>query len=239
MNYFRKIIIFLFISLIFLFRASSSSCGDEFIKPYKIQKANITVFKTNIVLSDKSGNVIDSLSLTPYEIKDFAIDPVKDYLFVILGKDTEIRGQKLALFSINSNKIAKVWIDEDRGHNPWKIELADVDGDDQIDVIVGVWNKARFHPVYANRLFIYSWDGDQIFPKWLGSRLSSPFSDFDLWDIDEDGIIELLSLEDQRNGLKRIMSYKWKGFGFEGYKVLGKDLKINSLHKFIEELEGK
>lgn len=216
-----------------------SPYSKRLVNIYETDNAKIIILKSKIILSDKSANPIDSLHIEPWEIKDCCTDPQKEYLFVILGKSGAFRGERLAVFCINSEEIKKVWIDENRKHNPWKIMAKDIDGDSQLDICVGVWKKSRFHPVFDNRLFIYNWDGSQIFPKWLGSRLSSPFIDFDFDDIDNDSIPELLSLEIQRNGLNRIMTYKWKGFGFEGFKVLGKNLKERSLCTFKKGREER
>jgi len=99
---------------------------------------------------------------------------------------------------------------------PWKVQVADVDGDGENEISVGVYKTAEFHPVMAKRPFIYSWNEGVLSPKWLGSRLSRPFDDYIFCDIDEDGMEELISIELLPNGRKVINSYKWKGFGFEG-----------------------
>ncbi len=221
------------------FNLSIFSYGEKLVSIYETNNRKVIVFKTKFILTDELGNLIDSYYTEPWEIKDCCIGPQKEYLFMILGKTGALRGERLAIFSRTLTKIKKVWIDENRGHNPWKIIVKDIDGDSKLEVCVGVWKKTRFHPVFDNRLFIYNWDRNQIFPKWLGSRLSSPFIDFDFQDIDNDGVEELLSLEMQRDGLKRIMSYKWKGFGFEGLEVLRKDLKEESLCNFKREKEEK
>ena len=69
-----------------------------------------------------------------------------------------------------------------RSENPWKIQIGDVDGDGKDEIGIGVYKKAKFHPVMAKRPFIYGWDGKKLYPKWLGSRLSRPFKDFVLAD---------------------------------------------------------
>ncbi len=199
---------------------------------------NITVEGADIALFDDTGGDVDNLSVAPLVVKDFTIDYKNDFIFAILGEKGATRGERLAIFTFRDGTINEHWVDMDRKHNPWKIMFEDVDGDAQPEVIVGTWKKTRFHPVFDNRLFVYSWDGNEIFPKWLGSRLSSPFDDFDFRDIDGDGIMELISLELQRNGLKRIMSYKWTGFGFEGYEILEENLQTASLNT-LKEGAGK
>jgi hypothetical protein len=234
MGRFEKIIVTWAVSIVLLQGLSSLSFA---LDTSVIRADNISVTKTDIILTDDVGNNVDSLSVAPLAFKDFAIDYQNGFVFAILGQKDAPRGERLAIFIFKNDKIRKHWIDKDRNHNPWKIMFEDVDGDAQPDIIVGTWKKTRFHPVFDNRLFIYSWDGNEIFPKWLGSRLSSPFDDFDFRDIDGDGVIELIALELQRNGLKRVMSYKWTGFGFEGYKILKEDLQTASLTNSKEGVE--
>ncbi len=61
---------------------------------------------------------------------------------------------------------------------PWKIEIADADGDGQFEIIVGVFKATKFFTKPHNCLFIYGFSGKSAFPKWLGSSLSRPFTDF-------------------------------------------------------------
>ncbi len=216
---------------LFLMVITSAGGSNQLIRQYPTNDGMISVFKTKLVLIDGAGNTIDSLRTDPWAIHDCCISPEKDYLFAILGKPGAERGERLATYALTPQAIKRYSLDSDRGYNPWKIVAADVDGDSSVDICVGVWKKARFHPVWANRFFVYNWDGKQLFPKWLGSRLSSPFIDFIFQDIDNDGLEELLALELQRNGLNRIMSYKWKGFGFEGFKIVEQELKEENLSK--------
>lgn len=100
--------------------------------------------------------------------------------------------------------------------NPWKVQICDVDGDDTVEISIGVYTKSAFHGDWAKRPFIYDYKNNDLQPKWLGSRLSKPFDDYIFCDIDKDGKDELLSIELLESGKKEITAYKWKGFGFEG-----------------------
>jgi len=100
------------------------------------------------------------------------------------------------------------------GLNPWKVALADVDGDGRKEVIAGVWKKSRYDPVFARRVFVYSWNGKRLLPKWLGSRLNRRFTDFVLCPLDNDGKTELVALEEAPRGGKYVTAYRWESFGF-------------------------
>lgn len=96
----------------------------------------------------------------------------------------------------------------------WKLAVADVDGDGQREIIVGVYKATRYFPKPHNCLFIYGWDGQGARPKWLGSSLSRPFVDFAFVDTDRDGQQELAAIERKRDGRYCLAVYSWNGFGF-------------------------
>lgn len=226
-----------FLSITVSFRTVSLN-GEELLKTCETGLGEALIYGTKILFADKSGKTTDRYVTKPLEIKDCDVDEATGKLFLVLGKPGTPRGERLAVFSCTGGRIRQVWIDKDRGQNPWKIRVKDIDGDSKLDVCVGVWKKSRSHPVVENRLYVYGWNGEQIFPKWLGSRLSSPFVDFDFHDIDGDGFEELVALEIQRNGLKRVMCYEWNGFGFEGVTVAGRDLEEESLRGVNLEKAG-
>ena len=100
---------------------------------------------------------------------------------------------------------------------PWKIALGDVDGNGIDEISMGVYKESPLHPIMAKRPFIYSFIEGEMQPKWRGSRLSRPFIDYEFYDLDDDGIDELISIEILKEGRNIINAYKWKGFGFEGF----------------------
>ncbi len=97
---------------------------------------------------------------------------------------------------------------------PWKLSVADVDGDGRKEIVVGVFKSTKFIPRPHNCLFIYDWDGQRAAPKWLGSTLSRPFTDFGFADTDNDGRDNLYAIETKRDGRQALAAYSWNGFGF-------------------------
>lgn len=97
---------------------------------------------------------------------------------------------------------------------PWKLDIADVDGDGVKEIVIGVFKSTKFFSKPHNCLFIYGWNGKKAFPKWLGSSLSRPFTEFMFADLDNQKGDELIAMETTLKGKKSISVYKWNGFGF-------------------------
>lgn len=101
------------------------------------------------------------------------------------------------------------------GLNPMKIQLGDVNGDGIAEVAICVYKTAKFHPVMDKRPFFFQLVDGNLIPIWLGSRLSRPFDDFILYDIDHNTIDEIIAIERLENGNRVFAAYNWRGFGFE------------------------
>ncbi len=156
------------------------------------------------------------------------------YILSVVAQENEERGSHWEIWLKNRRPASqKIW-ESEREYHPWKIEAGDIDGDTEPEIGLGVWKRTRYHPVYANRLFIYSWNHGKPIPKWFGSNLLHQLIDFTFHDIDADGINELISLELAEDGIKSVMWYKWCQFGFEGWYLL-RDVDWLSLSQ--EELE--
>ncbi len=98
---------------------------------------------------------------------------------------------------------------------PLKVQVGDINGDEINEIAICVYKTAEFHPIMAKRPFFYDLVEGNLIPIWLGSRLSKPFDDYILYDIDEDSIEEIISIEQLENGNRVVAIYNWRGFGFE------------------------
>ena len=101
------------------------------------------------------------------------------------------------------------------GIKPLKVQIGDINGDGVNEVAICVYKTAKFHEVMAKRPFFFDLVEGNLIPVWLGSRLSRPFDDYILFDINEDGLDEVISIEHTQNGNRIVAVYIWKGFGFE------------------------
>lgn len=99
---------------------------------------------------------------------------------------------------------------------PWKVQTADIDGDGERELSIGVYTTARSDPSMNKRPFLFRVTDRGLHPIWLGTRLSKPFEDYGFSDMNDDGRDELVAIEYLADGRKVLAVYGWKGFGFEG-----------------------
>jgi len=139
--------------------------------------------------------------------------------FCILYRDGTGFGLMPAVFRRDINgKRHEIWRDRDRGFRLWKLELAELDGDRQPEIALGVFKRTRHDPGLARRLFIYGWDGKCLYARWLGSRLALPLLDFSFRRSPGSRLDHLITIEKSEDGRLR-REYRWTGFGFTGVRT--------------------
>jgi len=198
--------------------------------PYTVKNASnefvLAVGGTGINAYSKEGILISAYTVAgENRIVDICISDInsekREKVLMLTGKKGCKYGEELIILDLKMDEgeqgleFREIYRHPLKILRPWKVQTADVDGDKKVEISLGVYKTARFHPVMAKRPFVYNWDGSFMSPKWLGSRLARPFDDYIFTDIDSDGRDELVSIEQLENGSKAINSYSWKGFGFE------------------------
>jgi len=85
---------------------------------------------------------------------------------------------------------------------------ADLDGDKQDELIVGVVRATKKDGKFRQRLFVYTVQKDVLIPKFLGTEGVGPLVDFGVADLNGDGRFEVLAREGDKTRV-----YKWEGYG--------------------------
>ncbi|NNE66970.1 MAG: hypothetical protein HKN33_10440 [Pyrinomonadaceae bacterium] len=169
---------------------------------------------------DGSRVVLDSVMPISEMTADLDGDGIPER--VILDHNAE---KTLKIFHGNQ----AVWEAVPKGWKPWKLDFADVDGDGRREIVVGVFKPTKFFPKPHNCLFVYGWNGESGFPKWLGSSLSRPFTDFVFLDTDNHPGEELVALERALDGTRRVAVYHWDSFGYTRLRDFGSWNKAKGL----------
>lgn len=119
---------------------------------------------------------------------------------------------------------------------PIKVQLGDINGDSVNEVALCVYKTTKFYPIMAKRPFFFDFIEGNLIPVRLGSRLSRPFDDYILYDINADTIDEIISIERLETGECVIAVYNWKGFGFE---MLAESEEFDDELRFYSSIDGR
>ncbi len=112
----------------------------------------------------------------------------------------------------------------------YRFETADVNGDGSTDAIVGVIKSTRYDPVVRRRVFVFKNYRGHVRPLWLGSRLGQPVVDFRF--MARDGVLRVL--ETERSGLFLVAEYRWRAFGMEFVRYLGREMTEENGRRLLD-----
>lgn len=103
-------------------------------------------------------------------------------------------------------------------YRPWKLEVADVEGDGLPEIAIGVVRRTRNKPFDHNCLFIMRFDGKRLVKKWMGSSMGRPLLDFHFGSSARGKPAVLYTLERTLEDRVALSGWDWDGFGFKKHK---------------------
>jgi len=93
-----------------------------------------------------------------------------------------------------------------------EIQIADINNDSQIDILLGISKKVNFDPNLKKRINIYTFKHNALEPLWLGTKFIDDIESFDVLKINNLNYLSTVERTDNSQQIERI--YEWDDFGF-------------------------
>ena len=201
--------------------------GIFYRQPEYYQKGHITIEQNTYELyvkdnylyikTDKEFNKLIDEQLIDYKTYNIDSDDNEEIL-VIVKHETEEYGSDFIIYGIEeagvSIKTKEIYRQDFSEIKPWKVDACNLDNDGETDIFIGVYKDTVFYKDVRNRPFFYSWDGERLNKKWLGSF----FTDWELIDIAFGDYYNLgydaAAVLERNNDSYRVGIYKFVGFSF-------------------------
>lgn len=147
------------------------------------------------------------------------------HVFAIVGPPDQPWGKRLAVFpaDLATGRFGSPLLDSHGDFRPWRVRVADLDGDGRDEILLGVFKSTRYHRNKARRLFVYGHRGGRIYPRWLGSQLAADLRDFGARPLGSDKKATLITWGRSKQGKWRATRHRWTGFGFDRATPLAPD----------------
>lgn len=210
---------------------------DYFAKgSISIEQNIYEIYEKDNYLYLKTSNEFNKLihdKIINFKIYDIDFDENEEFLVLTKNKTNEY-GSELIIYDIEKKdeqiKAEEIYRQDFSLFKPWKVDACNLDNDGETDIFIGVHKDTVFYKDVRNRPFFYSWDGERLNKKWLGSF----FTDWELVDIAFGDYYNLgydvAAILEKTNDSYRVSIYKFIGFGFE-------NMHISEVYTNVESIE--
>lgn len=93
-----------------------------------------------------------------------------------------------------------------------EFQVADINNDNNLDVIVGISKKVKFDPYVKKRINIYTFVGGALKPLWLGTKFINDIHSFDIEKSSGENCLKTTEIKRDGTLVERV--YEWNDFGF-------------------------
>lgn len=124
-------------------------------------------------------------------------------------------GDRLLVFNRDeSGEWKRNYENDFSGLKPWRLRLADIDGDDEKELLTAVRKTTFYDKEEKNRLFVFNYTDGLLVKKWTGSEIAGSWGDFITGELVNTKGDELIFISKTKEGQERLLIYHWFDFGF-------------------------
>ena len=147
------------------------------------------------------------------QLIDYVISEQYTYAIVSTTVD-KIYGDRFLVLAKQENVWKRIYENDFSGLKPWKLEVADVDGDGKKDIITAVRKKTYYDKEEKNRLFLFNYLDKTLVKKWTGSDIAGNWENFVVGELVDTKGEELIFISKTAERKKKLFVYHWFDFGF-------------------------
>ncbi len=135
------------------------------------------------------------------------------YLLISTNGRTDY-GNYLVIMESDGTKYNRKYENNFQDLRPWKITLADVDGDEIMEIITIVNKTTHYDKEIKNRLFIFNYENNALVKKWTGSQIGGAWNQIYIGDLVSIPGEEIILVEETEQKQEKLGVYYWFDFGF-------------------------
>ena len=144
---------------------------------------------------------------------DYTIDEAYTYTLINTNGSDEY-GDLFVVFERKANTWERVYENDFKNLMPWKVELADIDGDSISEILIVLIKTTPFDKELKNRIFIFNYNDGILSRKWTGSKIAGRWKEFYPMELLSTPGQELVFIEHAEEEKEKISIYSWFDFGF-------------------------
>lgn len=145
---------------------------------------------------------------------DYAVEGSTAYTFVSTTGDVNYGDRLLVLHRDKSGEWIRSYENDFSGLKPWRLRLADIDGDGEKELVTSVRKTTFYDKEEKNRLFIFNYKEGKLVKKWTGSDIAGTWKDFVTGELVDTKGEEIIFITETKEGQERLLVYHWFDFGF-------------------------